>query len=110
MIGDRLKEVRKYIFRDTQKQLARKLHVTLSTIQSWEQEKSSPNHEMLIAICKEYGVTSDYLLGLSATDPVFEKQAEVQLSPENYILLKQFEAFLLHNQKNKNKKHCRSRR
>ena len=104
MIGDRLKEVRKYIFRDTQEDLAQKLHVTLSTIQSWEQEKSSPNHEMLIAICKEYGVTSDYLLGLSSTDPVFEKQAETKLSPENYILLKRFEAFLLQEQKSGNKR------
>lgn len=104
MIGDRLKEVRKYIFRDTQEELAQKLHVTLSTIQSWEQGKSSPNHDMLVAICKEYGVTSDYLLGLSATDPVFEKQAEVRLSPDNYMLLKRFEAFLLHEQKTGNKK------
>lgn len=104
MIGERLKEIRKYIFQDTQEELAQKLHVTLYTIQSWEQEKSSPNHEMLIAICRLYGVISDYLLGLSNTDPIFEKQASVQLSQENYILLKRFEAFLLQQQKAENKK------
>lgn len=103
MIGERLKEIRKYFHDDTQEDLARKLHVTISTVQSWEQGKSSPNHEMLVEICKEYSVTSDYLLGITNTDPLFEKQAEEKLSPANYELLKRFEAFLLKEQKNENK-------
>lgn len=104
MIGERLKEIRKYIFQDTQKEFAKKLHVTVSTVQSWEQEKSSPNHEMLIAICKEYDVTSDYLLGLSDSDPVFERQAKMQLPPNDFMILKRFEAFLLQEQKTGRKK------
>ena len=51
MIGERLAELRK-INGDTQQGMANKLHATLSAVRCWEQEKSSPSHEMLIAICK----------------------------------------------------------
>ena len=50
MIGERLAEVRKD-HGDTQAALAKRLRVTLSAVRSWEQEKSSPSHEMLVAIC-----------------------------------------------------------
>ena len=64
MIGERLAELRK-INGDTQQGMANKLHATLSAVRCWEQEKSSPSHEMLIAICKLYGTSADYLLGLT---------------------------------------------
>ena len=69
MIGERLAEVRKD-HRDRQADLAEKLHVTLYTIRSWEQEKSSPSNEMLVRICMLYHVSADYLLGLSNHDPL----------------------------------------
>lgn len=69
MIGERLAEVRKD-HRDRQADLAEKLHVTLYTIRSWEQEKSSPSNEMLVRICRLYHVSADYLLGLSNHDPL----------------------------------------
>ena len=61
MIGERLAEVRKD-HNDRQADLAQKLHVTLYTVRSWEQEKSAPSHEMLVRICRLYQVSSDYLL------------------------------------------------
>ena len=69
MIGERLAEVRKD-HKDRQADLAKKLHVTLYTIRSWEQEKSSPSNEMLVRICMLYHVSADYLLGLSNHDPL----------------------------------------
>ena len=69
MIGERLAEVRKD-HKDRQADRAEKLHVTLYTIRSWEQEKSSPSNEMLVRICMLYHVSADYLLGLSNHDPL----------------------------------------
>ena len=70
MIGERLADVRKD-HGDTQAALADRLKVSLSSIRSWEQEKSSPPHELLVSICKIYEVSSDYLLGLSDVDPAY---------------------------------------
>lgn len=73
MIGERLAEIR--AFRgDTQAMLAEKLHVSHYTVSSWEQGKSSPKDETLVKICRMYGVSSDYLLGLSDEDPDFDRR------------------------------------
>lgn len=97
MIGERLKEIRKD-HGDTQRDLAAKLSVSVFTVQSWEQEKSAPSNELLVALCLLYQVSSDYLLGLKSDDPVFITQSENQLSPENLATLKRFKAFLLSEQ------------
>lgn len=62
MIGERLAEIRKD-HDDTQAILADRLNVSISSIRSWEQEKSSPPHELLVKICRLYHVSADYLLG-----------------------------------------------
>ena len=77
MIGERLAELRK-INGDTQQGMANKLHATLSAVRCWEQEKSSPSHEMLIAICKLFGTSADYLLGLTDIDPSDEARKQRQ--------------------------------
>ena len=97
MIGERLKEVRND-HKDTQQMLVDKLQVSKSTIQSWEQEKSSPSHELLVSICKLYNVSADFLLGLKADDPIFITGREKELTSENLFLLKRFEDFLLAEQ------------
>lgn len=98
MIGDRLKEIRGD-FGDTQQDLANKLNVSKFTVQSWEQEKSSPSHELLVKICRLYGVSSDFLLGLSDVDPVFSARREQKLNDENLNTLRKFENFLINEQK-----------
>lgn len=97
MIGERLKEVRSD-HKDTQQMLADKLMVSKSTVQSWEQEKSSPSHELLVEICRLYHVSADFLLGLKDDDPLFLSEREKELSNENLHLLKRFEGFLLSEQ------------
>lgn len=98
MIGERLAEVRKD-HNDRQADLAQKLNVTLYTVRSWEQEKSSPSHEMLVQICRLYHVSSDYLLGLSDQDPLLygsDQQAEYN----SIKLLQEFADFLQQKDKN----------
>ncbi len=90
MIGERLAEIRKD-HGDTQQTLADKLNVTKHTVSSWEQEKSEPYHEMLIKICRLYGISSDYLLGLSNIDPAYVKNRSEMLSKEDQALMKEFE-------------------
>ena len=70
MIGERLKKIR-YYYGDTQSDLARKLNVSKFTVQSWEQGKSEPNHNMLVSLCLLYEVSSDFLLGITDEDPTF---------------------------------------
>ena len=82
LIGERLAEVRKD-HNDKQVDLARKLNVTPYTVRSWEQEKSSPSHEMLVQICRLYHVTSDYLLGLSDQDPLLFGYDDLSLADEH---------------------------
>ena len=76
--------------------LARKLNVSVFAIRSWEQEKSAPSHEMLVRVCRLYQVSSDYLLGLSNIDPVYEQRRRLeQFSPEELTDLKKYESYLL---------------
>lgn len=95
MIGERLAEIRKD-HRDTQADLAERLGVSLATVRSWEQEKSSPNHELLIAICRLYHISSDYLLGLSDIDPVYvQRQRLERFTKEELEELRDFEIYLM---------------
>ena len=98
MIGERLQDIRKDN-QDTQRMLAEKLKVSIATVQSWEQEKSAPNHDMLVAICRLYQVSADYLLGLTNEDPAYTQRHRQALTPENREMLRRFESFLLNEQK-----------
>lgn len=100
MKGDRLKEIRKD-HHDTQADLAEKLNISVFTVQSWEQNKSEPSHDMLIAICRLYHVSSDYLLGLVDDDPIFLEMREEQLLPQDREYLRLFADFLYENGKRK---------
>lgn len=95
MIGERLAEVRKD-HDDTQSVLAARLNVSLSSIRSWEQEKSSPPHEMLVNICRLYHISADYLLGLTNVDPIYVRRKRLELFSESELEeLQRFEKYLL---------------
>ncbi len=49
----------------TQVQLGEKLSVSQDTVSLWETGKSVPTAEYIFAVCKLFGVSADYLLGLS---------------------------------------------
>lgn len=95
MIGERLSEVRKD-HGDTQAVLAQRLGVSLPTVRAWEQEKSSPSHEMLVELCRLYHVSSDYLLGLTDEDPAYLRHhRQAHLTAKEAAELKTFEEYLL---------------
>ena len=73
MIGEILAEVRKD-HGDTQESLAKKLHVTVSAVRTWEQEKSSPSQEMLVTICQLYNVSADYWGCPMSIPPMFSNE------------------------------------
>ena len=94
MIGERLAEIRKD-HGHKQADLADILKVSISAVRSWEQEKSAPNHDDLVRICKLYGVSADYLLGLSDVDPAYTQRRQLEtFSPEELKELRAFEDYL----------------
>lgn len=64
MLGDNIKNLRinKGL---SQVDLANKLSVTKQSVSNWENENIMPSVEMLIKIAEIFGVTTDFLLGLS---------------------------------------------
>lgn len=95
MVGERLSEIRKD-HGDTQAALAKQLGVSLPTVRAWEQEKSSPSHDMLVAICQRYRVSADYLLGLSNIDPAYaQRQRLEKFTKEELAALQDYEEYLL---------------
>ena len=94
MVGELLAEIRKD-HHETQKDLAEHLHVSVATIRSWERENSSPSHEMLVAICKLYHVSADYLLGLTRVDPVRMQKQRERLTSDELAEIQAFSEYLL---------------
>lgn len=64
MLGEQIKKLRSNK-RLSQVELASKLCVTKQSVSNWENENIMPSIEMLIRIAEIFGVTTDFLLGLS---------------------------------------------
>jgi len=54
----------------TQSQLAKEIGVSTGNIGDWEIERSKPGYVALASLAQFFGVTSDYLLGLSTENTV----------------------------------------
>ncbi|HJD05605.1 MAG TPA: helix-turn-helix domain-containing protein [Candidatus Onthoplasma faecipullorum] len=63
-IGKLIRELRKEKG-ITQTELAKEISTTQDTISLWELGKSYPDIINVVKLCKFFGVTSDYLLGLN---------------------------------------------
>ena len=95
MLGERLAELRK-LNDDTQQTLADKLGISVWSIRAWEQGKSN----VLLAICKLYGTSADYLLGLTDIDPSDEVRKQRQrLTVEEQNEMHRYEEYLLWKRK-----------
>lgn len=83
-IGSRMKEIRKSQNKK-QLDLANYLHISTNAISMWETDKRCPDAAILKSISIFYGVSSDYLLGLT-DDPagaaVWELPEEDKLAQE----------------------------
>lgn len=65
--GEKIKDLRK----DkglTQREVAKILSVTISTLSHWECDYQEPSFKDLATICKFYNVSADYLIGLCDKD------------------------------------------
>lgn len=99
MIGERLAELRK-LNGDTQESMAEKLHISKGAIRTYEQERNRPSYETLIAICKLYGTSADYLLGLTDYDPSDTARKQRQrLTEEEQNEMHRYEEYLLWKRK-----------
>lgn len=65
VFGDRLRSVRMYRG-ITQQTMADRIGVALRTYQQYEQGRTSPSFELLVAIADVLNVPTDYLLGRDA--------------------------------------------
>lgn len=100
MLGERLAELRK-LNGDTQKALADKLGLSVWSVRAWEQGKSFPFSDVLLAICKLYGTSADYLLGLTDYDPSDEHRKQQQkLTHAEQDEMHNYEEYLLWKRKN----------
>ncbi len=63
IISVRIKEIRTE--RNlTQKEFGDILSVSQDTVSLWEKGKSVPTTEFVVSICKKFGLSADYVLGL----------------------------------------------
>ena len=63
IIGERIKELR-LENKLSQAKLGSLLLVSQDTVSLWEKGKSLPTAEYIIAICKLFEISADYILGL----------------------------------------------
>ena len=99
MVGERLAQVRTD-HDDTQQTLAEKLNVSVHSVRSWEQGKSSPSHETLIEICKLYAVSSDYLLGITDLRPSYgQNKNSEKFTQEELSELEKYKDYLIWKRK-----------
>lgn len=64
MIADRIKSLRT-ASNITQTELARRLGITRSSVNAWEIGISIPSTMYIIELSKQFGVSTDYLLGVN---------------------------------------------
>ena len=67
MIGNRIREVRE-LHGLSQKKLANQLFVSQQAVAKWEKGITQPTPDMIGKIAVVFGVTSDYLMGISDDD------------------------------------------
>ena len=69
MIAERIKKLREQQSM-TQAQLAKRLNVTRSSVNSWEMGISVPSTQCIVELAKIFKVSTDYLFGLSSSATV----------------------------------------
>lgn len=78
--GRRLKELRTEK-RESQKNVARKIGISVNAISQYESNARFPNEEILKRLCEYYNISSDYLLGLTDVkhSPLTKEEAKQKM-------------------------------
>lgn len=82
VFGERLTELRKDL-RMNQYDLAKQLNMAASSVSNLETGRRTPNAYLICQIAKFFGVTTDYLLGLSNTKTPATSLAEEFVDKES---------------------------
>ena len=100
MIGERLAELRK-LNGETQEDLAKAFHVSVPTVRTWERDKASPSHEVLIATLQaSMAPPPTTCWGLTDIDPSDEARKQRQrLTEEEQNEMHRYEEYLLWKRK-----------
>ena len=69
MIAERIKILREHL-NITQAELAKRLKITRSSVNAWEQGISVPSTLYIVELAHIFGVSTDYLLGVNSTTTV----------------------------------------
>lgn len=69
MIAERIKILREQL-NITQAELAKRLKITRSSVNAWEQGISVPSTLYIVELAHIFGVSTDYLLGVNSTTTV----------------------------------------
>lgn len=69
MIADRIKHLREE-HNMTQSTLAKRLGITRSSVNAWEQGISVPSTQYIVELSQMFQVSTDYLLGVSDTSSI----------------------------------------
>ena len=76
--------------KDSQRDVARKLGVPLTSYTNWVCGTSTPKMEYIIMLCTKLGVSADWLLGLSAAPPAQPSRKVDDLKKAIITLLKEY--------------------
>ncbi len=100
MIGERLLDLRKDAGL-TQDQLAAILSINKHSISSYERNKSEPPDAIKIAIADYFGVSVDYLLGVTDTLTPYKEQSNcirlpVPLTAEERKAIQDYASYLIY--------------
>lgn len=63
VVSERIRELRAEN-KLSQKEFGKLLSISQDTVSLWENGKSMPTAEYIIAICRRFNVSADYILGL----------------------------------------------
>lgn len=87
-IGERIRSLRKD-FKLTQEQLAELIEKTKSNVSGYENDKFEPSAQTIIALCKVFEISADFLLfGIENDIPKLEQNEEIDISRQEIELVK----------------------
>lgn len=85
MLADRLKELRNQK-KITQTEFARMLNVANGTVGMWETGKRQPSNDMVVRLADFFGVSTDYLLGVSPFRTPMETECSIRVASLRQII------------------------
>lgn len=94
-IGERLVKIREE-YGYTRKRLADELNRPYRTITNYENGEREPGHDYIIEIAKKFGVSTDYILGLSSTPDLQTKKSPSDLSEEAKKIARSYDKINAH--------------